>query len=156
MGSPTVSILEEVLVGVTALGFDTAPLIYFVERHLAYVDIVREFVQRVDAGALVGYSSMVTLTEVLTQPKQKGNSTLEQEYRDLLLHSRNFKLLPIDPVIAERAADLRARYRFRTPDALQIAAALTAGCQAFLTNDPRLKRTRELRVLVLDDLKDQG
>ena len=40
--------VDEVLVGVTSLGFDTAPLIYFVERHPAYVDIVREFVQRVD------------------------------------------------------------------------------------------------------------
>ena len=63
---------------------------------------------------------MITLTEVLTQPKQKGNMTLEQEYRDLLLHSRNFTLIPIDSAVAERAADLRARYRFRTPDALQI------------------------------------
>src|SRR5215510_11542331 len=156
MGSPTMSTIDETLVGVTSLGFDTAPLIYCVERHPVYVDIMREFVQRVDTGAVLGYSSMVTLTEVLTQPQQKGDATVEREYRDLLLHSRNFTLLPIDPVIAERAADLRARYRFRTPDALQIAAALTAGCQAFLTNDPRLKRTRELRVLVLDDLKDQG
>ena len=148
------SIIDEVLVGVPSLGFDTAPLIYLVERHPAYVAIVREFVRRVDTGAILGYSSMVTLTEVLTQPKQKGNTALEQEYRDLLLHSRNFTLLPIDPVIAERAADLRARYRFRTPDALQIAAALTTGCQAFLTNDPQLKRTAELRVLILDDLKN--
>ena len=97
---------------------------------------------------------MVTLTEVLTQPKQKGNTTVEQEYRDLLLYSRNFKLLPIEADIAERAADLRARYHLRTPDALQIAAALIAGCQAFLTNDPPLKRVIELRVLVLDDLKN--
>ncbi|MGE0826018.1 MAG: type II toxin-antitoxin system VapC family toxin [Candidatus Binatia bacterium] len=146
--------IDEVLVGVTSLGFDTAPLIYFVERHPAYVDSVREFIRRVDTGVILGYSSMVTLTEVLTQPKQKGNATLEQEYRDLLLHSRNFTLLPIDSVIAERAADLRARHRVRTPDALQIAAALTAGCQAFLTNDPQLKRVRAIRVLILDDLKN--
>jgi len=38
--------IDEVLVGVTSLGFDTAPLIYFVERHPAYVDIVREFVEK--------------------------------------------------------------------------------------------------------------
>ena len=147
------STIDEVLVGITSLGFDTAPLIYFVERHPTYVDIVREFVRRVDTGTVSGYSSMITLTEVLTQPKQKGNMTLEQEYRDLLLHSRNFTLIPIDPAVAERAADLRARYRFRTPDALQIAAALTDGCQAFLTNDVQLKRTTGLRVLILDDLK---
>jgi hypothetical protein len=71
--------IDDVLVGVTALGFDTAPLIYFVERHPVYIAIVREFVQRVDAGAIQGYSSMVTLTEVLTQPKQKGNTTSEVE-----------------------------------------------------------------------------
>ena len=94
------------------------------------------------------------MTEVLTQPKRVGNVTVEHEYRDLLLHSRHFRLISIDASIAEQAADLRARYRLRTPDALQIAAALTVGCQAFVTNDPPLKRMTELRVLVLDDLKD--
>jgi predicted nucleic acid-binding protein len=146
--------LDEVLAGVTRLGFDTSPLIYFVERHPAYVDIMREVLRRVDTGAITGYSSVVTLTEVLTQPKRVGNVTVENEYRDLLLHSRNFELVSISVFIAEQAADLRARYRLRTPDALQIAAALTTGCQAFLTNDPPLKRVTELRILVLDDLKD--
>ena len=146
--------LDEVLAGVTRLGFDTSPLIYFVERHPAYVDIMREVLHRVDTGAVTGYSSVVTLTEVLTQPKRVGNLTVENEYRDLLLHSRNFELVSISASIAEQAADLRARYRLRTPDALQITAALTTGCQAFLTNDPPMKRVTELRVLVLDDLKD--
>ncbi len=146
--------LDEALASVTVLGFDTAPLIYFVERHPAYVDMMREVLRRVDTGALMGYSSVVTLTEVLTQPKRVGNTTVETEYRDLLLHSRNFGLVSIDASIAEQAADLRARYRLRTPDALQIAAALTAGCEAFLTNDPPLKRVAELQVLVLDELKD--
>ena len=146
--------LDEALAGITALGFDTAPLIYFVERHPAYVDMIREVLRRVDSGVITGYSSVVTLTEVLTQPKRVGNTTVENEYRDLLLHSRNFGLILIDASIAERAADLRARYSLRTPDALQIAAALAAGCEAFLTNDPPLKRVTELRVLVLDELKD--
>jgi predicted nucleic acid-binding protein len=38
-------------------------------------------------------------------------------------------------------------------DALQIAVALEAGCEAFLTNDRTLKRVTELRVLVLDELE---
>lgn len=36
---------------------------------------------------------------------------------------------------------------------LQIATALTAGCEAFLSNDSSLKRVTELRVLTLDDLE---
>lgn len=96
---------------------------------------------------------MVALTEVLTKPKKVGDTKTENEYRDLLLHSRNFKLILIDSTDAERAADLRARYNLRTPDALQVAAALETDCQAFLTNDTQLKRVTDLRVLVLDELE---
>ena len=152
MGSSRVTRLDEALTGVVRLGIDTAPLIYFVERHPTYLALVREIIRRVDLGILTGYSSVVTLTEVLTQPRQAGNAALEREYRDLLLHSRNFTLLPLDVDTADRAAELRAKYRLRTPDALHIATALNAGCEAFLTNDGRLKRVGDLRVLVLDPL----
>ncbi len=145
--------LNDALIGITKLGFDTAPLIYFVERNPKYVDLVREVVRRVDVGQISGCSSMVALTEVLTKPKKVGDTKTESEYRDLLLHSRNFKLLLIDSTVAERAADLRARYNLRTPDALQTAAALETGCQAFLTNDTQLKRVTEINVLILDELK---
>jgi predicted nucleic acid-binding protein len=66
------------------------------------------------------------LTELLVHPKLRQATTLEQHYRELLQNSRNFELLPIDVTIAEQAADLRARYHLRTPDALQIATALPA------------------------------
>jgi predicted nucleic acid-binding protein len=145
--------LDDALSGVTQLGFDTPPFIYFVERHPAYVNLVRAVIQRVDSGAILGCASVVTLTEVLTQPIRFGNITLELSYRNLLLQSRNFALISIDPVIAKQAADLRARYNLRTPDALQIAAALNAGCEAFLTNDAGLKRVAELRIIILDEIE---
>jgi predicted nucleic acid-binding protein len=141
--------LDEALDGVTALGIDTAPLIYFVEQHAAYLDIMRAVIQRIDSGQIIGYSSVVTLTEVLTQPLRQGNQILEAEYRTLLLNSRNFLLSAITAEIAELAADLRARHSLRTPDALQIAATLFSGCQAFLTNDQELSRVTDLRIVVL-------
>jgi len=145
--------LDDALTDIAALGFDTSPFIYLVERHPTYVDVMREVVRRVDTGAIAGYSSVVTLTEALTLPKRLGNTTIEQAYRDILLHSRHFALLPIDAVIAEQAAGLRAQYTLRTPDALQIATALHAGCQGFLTNDMALKRVTNLQVLVLHELE---
>jgi predicted nucleic acid-binding protein len=69
------------------------------------------------------------------------------------INATNFRTLPIDVTTATSAADLRARYNLRTPDALQIATAITAGCNAFLTNDAALQRVSELRVLVLDQLE---
>ncbi|MEP7336274.1 MAG: PIN domain-containing protein [Acidobacteriota bacterium] len=78
---------------------------------------------------------------------------MQQEYRELLLRGLNFTTLAVSAAIAERAAELRARYRLRTPDALQIATALEADCEAFLSNDTGLRRVTELRVLLLDDLE---
>jgi predicted nucleic acid-binding protein len=40
----------------------------------------------------------------------------------------------------------------KTPDALQIAVACQAGCEAFLTNDRALRRVTDINVLVLADL----
>ena len=95
--------------------------------------------------------SVITLTEVLTLPIRNGATTLELEYRDLLLHRRNFTLVSVNVAAAGRAAALRARYGIMTPDAIVVATALEMQCQVLLTNDLRLRRVAELRVLVLDD-----
>jgi predicted nucleic acid-binding protein len=145
--------LDDALSGIRLLGLDTAPVIYFVEAHPHYDARVTAVFQRISDGVLQASTSVITLSEVLVQPLLQGQAVLAQQYRDLLLHSANFQMLPIDAPLAEQAADLRARYRLRTPDALQIAAALATGCQAFLINDIALRRVTELRVLVLDDLE---
>src|SRR5437870_7099303 len=90
MGSPTMMHLTDGLAGVTKLGLDTAPLIYFVERHPDYLDLMREVLRLVDTQSFAAYGSAVTLTEVLTQPLRAGNAALADEYRQLLLNSRNF------------------------------------------------------------------
>jgi len=109
--------LDDALSNVTTLGVDTAPLIYFVEKHPLHGGIVRSVLSRVDTGVLQACSSVITLTEVLTQPLQLGNVALVSAYRELLLGSRNFEIVPVDAAVAERAAEMRARFhlRNRTP-----------------------------------------
>jgi predicted nucleic acid-binding protein len=145
--------LEDALAGVKNLGLDTAPVIYFVEKHPQYDALVTEIFRRIDDGMLVGVTSVITFTEVLVQPIRRDDAKLQQEYSELLLHSADFETMPIDAETAKRAATLRAKYNLRTPDALQVATALEFDCQAFLTNDIPLKRVTELRVLILDELE---
>lgn len=145
--------LDDALAGVARLGLDTAPIIYYIEAHPRYEALVEHIFDLIARGSVTGVTSAITLTEVLVQPFLHNNTQLQQEYRDLLLHSDHFEVTSIDMNIAERAADLRARYGLRTPDALQIAAALLSGCQAFLTNDTKLGRVVELRILVLENLE---
>ena len=145
--------LNDALTSVTNLGFDTSPVIYFVEAHPQYDALVTQVFQQVANAAFTGWTSVITLSEVLVQPLLHADVPLQQTYRDLLLNSFNFHTLPVTAAIAEQAAGLRARYRLRTPDALQIATTLDAGCEAFLCNDAGMRRVTELRVLVLDELE---
>jgi predicted nucleic acid-binding protein len=55
--------------------------------------------------------------------------------------------------VAEYAVRIRATYGFRLPDAIQIAFALDAGCQAIVCNDRSMCRVADLEVLILDDLE---
>ena len=145
--------LDDALVGVARLGIDTALIIYFIEAHPLYEAIVTPIFKLIADRRLTGITSTITLTEVLVQPFISANMRLQQEYRDILLYSPDFEVIPIDVNVAERAAELRARYGLRTPDALQIAAALSSDCEAFVTNDSKLQRVTELRTLVLDNLE---
>lgn len=110
--------LDEALDGVIRLGVDTSPIICFVEAHPQYDAVVSSIFQRIDSGKLMGVTSVITLTEVLVQPILHRNSSLHNQYRTLLIRSRNFQTLPIDYEVAEMAAGLRSRYRLRTPDAI--------------------------------------
>lgn len=145
--------VTDALSGVYRLGFDTAPIIYFIEAHPTYDALVTRIFHLISSGVLNGLASTVGLTEVLVLPLRLQHEELAQRYRNLLLNSHNFHTLDITPAIAERAADLRARYNLRTPDALHVATAIEAGCQAFLTNDSALKRVSEIKVLLLDELE---
>jgi predicted nucleic acid-binding protein len=55
--------------------------------------------------------------------------------------------------IAETAAQLRATYNLRSPDAIQMATAIREGSSFFLTNDARLPSLPGLTVLVLENLR---
>src|SRR5438874_575731 len=97
---------------------DTSPFIYFVQANPTYVATCREVFRRVSAGQIVGYTSLLTLTETLVHPLRNADNALEEQYRALLLGTAGIVSLPLDAATASGAADLRARYGLRTPDAV--------------------------------------
>jgi predicted nucleic acid-binding protein len=145
--------IADALSGVATLYIETTPLIYYVEENPTYIDRMEAIIGRVEDTPLRAVSSVITLAEVLYQPIQQGRTDLENAYQDILITSGAFQLWWVNVPIAERAARLRVAYRLRTPDALHIATAIIAGCDAFLTNDKGLRRVTEIPVLVLDELE---
>lgn len=129
---------------------DTAPFIYFLEEHPRYRPTVGEFFAAVDRGDRRIVTSSLTLLELLVVPYRTDNRALAERYEALLTHSRGVRLAPITPPILRVAARLRATTGLKTPDALQLAAAMTNGCATFVTNDRRIPTIPGLRILALD------
>jgi len=130
---------------------DTAPVIYFVEQNPEFSPKVQELFERLDDGNLTAVVSPITLAECLVLPYKQKKVEIAQIFTELLANSENVLFYPIDEVIADKAADLRARYNLTLTDAFQLAIAIQAECDAFLTNDADLKRVKEIPILVLSE-----
>lgn len=132
--------------------FDTAPIVYFIEEHKNYGKITDEIFKVIkDNLDYHAFSSVITLTEVLTQPLRESKRDIVEKYRQFLLNSSNFVVYSIDALIAEKAAELRAQYEIKTPDAMQFAIGIENNAPLFITNDKNLKKINEIEVLVLEE-----
>lgn len=134
------------------IGIDTAPLIYFIERHPNYLPFVKPFFVALANQQFRVVTSTVTLLEVLIHPLRKSRPDLMTDYRDILLNSEQILTVPVSAEIAERAATIRSQYNFRTPDAIQLATALEHGASHFVTNDLKLRAFPLLQVHFVNDL----
>ncbi|MBD2198194.1 MULTISPECIES: type II toxin-antitoxin system VapC family toxin [Calothrix] len=143
--------ISDALTGVSRLFLDTAPVIYFVERNPQFVDLVDPIFDRLETN-ITAVASAITLSECLVGAIRLGLADLEEAFVDVLQQDE-VVFVEINGAIAQEAARIRVRYNLQLLDALQIAAALSAGCEAFLTNDDALRRVTELRILVVGELE---
>jgi len=105
--------------------FDTAPFIYYIESHDKYKDLISPVFQEIDAEEIEAFTSTITLLEVLIHPLRTGNKLLAEQYREILLHSTGLKTYEISHESAELAAQLRAKYTIKAPDAIQIVVGIS-------------------------------
>ena len=98
-------------------------------------------------------TSIITFTEVLPKPMELRRHDVVNRYRNFLFEMEGITLLEVNNDIAQKAAELRAKYGMKTPDALHVATALNVGASVFPTNDFQLQRINDLPILILDDLE---
>lgn len=133
------------------VALDTSIFLYFIEEHPLYLPLVEPLFEAIDAGELEAVTSSLTLLEVLVIPFRFSNAALIERYETLLTKSQGLRLVDLDRDFLRAVAQVRASTRAKTPDAIQLAAAMAAGCPVFLTNDDRIPGLPGLRVLRLDD-----
>lgn len=130
---------------------DSAILIYSVEAHPDYRELLRPLWLSLQASEIEVISSELSLMEVLIVPLRNNDTALVNDYRELMLNGE-MQLIPIIQTILTQAAQLRATTNLRTPDAIHVATAINTGSTLFLTNDLRIRQVPNLSIIVLQDV----
>ena len=134
------------------IGLDTNVFIYFLETHPRYGSWCASLFDLIERGHNPAMTSAITLLELLVQPYRDQKEDLAQKIFALTTTYPRLEWVPLTMNLADRAAELRARYRLSTPDAIQLATAINRNATCFYGNDRGLKRVREIECLIVDDL----
>lgn len=129
---------------------DTAPIIYYLQNSEPYHFGMKKFWREYASCNYV--TSAITITEYLTYPFRQNDFKLVDNFYSFI-RDMDISIRDIDKRIAEKAAKIRAEYKFfKTMDSLQLATAYVTGCDLFLTNDKQLKQYKEIRCLTVEEL----
>jgi predicted nucleic acid-binding protein len=115
---------------------DACIVIYLVEEHPVFGKPSRDALLT-NVGKQFCISPLVEL-ECLVLPLRNGNDGLISRYGSFF---QKYRSLELTPEVYRNAAELRARQKLKTPDALHLAAAKHHGCGELWTNDDRFSGT---------------
>jgi predicted nucleic acid-binding protein len=90
----------------------------------------------------------LTLLECRVFPLRQGDTDLLGLY-DRFFKRSNVTRIPLAGRVFDLATELRAAHPLKTPDALHLAAAISAGCDEFLTNNQRLAKAAANRIRIV-------
>lgn len=93
-------------------------------------------------------TSQFSRLECRTKPLRSGDLVVLDLY-DRFFQSGDLQIIPVTLQVIEEATRIRAEYRLKSPDAIQLASAFVGGAVAFLTGDKQLKRFNEVPVELL-------
>lgn len=134
------------------LYLDTAPLIYFLEEESLENIKMRQIFLSLSEQIEQVVLSTITCMEYLVKPYRMKDQKAIQSFW-AFVEEGEVDVRPVDMRIALKAAEIRAEYKFKAMDSLQLATACVNGCDLFLTNDKQLKQFKEISCVTVEEWK---
>lgn len=144
--------ITSTLAGHRLIALDTSVWIYHFEGAPAYGRAADSVLEAISQGQIEAVASELVLLELLVAPLKKGAQDVADEIEMTLLHFPHLQLAPVTRAVLLRAAEIRARYGLRTPDAVMVATAIESGATLSVTNDSAWRKVREIEVVLLRNL----
>lgn len=120
---------------------DTNVVVYIVEGFEPFGPVLRALLGAMDSGHVTAVTSELTLAEALVKPIADGRADLAAAYEAFVSRGLNREIVALSRAVLREAARVRASTRLKLPDAIQVAAAVEAKCDVFLTRDEDIRRS---------------
>ena len=124
---------------------DACSLIYLTEGAVGWRSAVEARLRTLPTTAGL-MTSRISRLECRSKPTRDRDAALLARYDAAFARTR---VVDVTAAIIERATELRARYGFRSPDAIHLATAIDEGADVFITGDAALARCTEIAIDVL-------
>jgi predicted nucleic acid-binding protein len=119
--------------------WDTNLFIYLLEDSPTWGSAVKDLRRRMIRRGDQLFTSAMTVGEILVKPLAVGNAALVDRYRKFFTSS-HLTVSPFDVGAAEAYAQIRQDRTIQPADGLQLACAISADADLFITNDDRLSQ----------------
>ncbi len=130
---------------------DTNVFIYYFENNANFGRSAKLIFDKLTNNQLRAITNITSLAEILSSPKLSNEAV--KKTKRLFLSVPNLEIYQVDENIALESARIRREYGFRLLDAIQLATAKYGRAKTFITNDENLKKFKEVKVILLSELK---
>jgi predicted nucleic acid-binding protein len=126
---------------------DACCFIYLVEGEPGWRSTIEAQLRNLDPTTRL-VTSQLSRLECRTKPTRDNDDDLLARY-DALFGANRINVLDVGESVVDHATRLRARYGFKSPDAIHLATAIDCGASSFCTGDTALARCAEIPITVL-------
>mgnify|MGYP001595558059 CR=1 FL=1 len=132
------------------VALDTNIFIYYFESNEIFGQKAKSIFDQLTDNKLTAVVNITALAELLSSSKLSKKAV--KETKKLFLSIPNLEIYQVDETIATEGAEIRREYGFRLFDSIQLATARLAKAQAFITNDGKLRKFKDLKIILIKDI----
>lgn len=130
------------------VAIDTNIFIYLFQNHQEFGQKSIDLFAQLITNRTPIITSVITLTELLSLP---ASTPQVLRLKTTFLELPNLNLTDVNQSIATKAAQIRRKFGFRLPDAIQLATAIYTKARRFVTNDTQLSKFPSLPITILSN-----
>jgi len=129
------------------VALDTSIFIYHLEDHPKFGSLAEIIFELAEKNRLKIISSIISPIEILTGYEKAKDFNARSNFIQMMNLFPNIEIYNLASNLVDQIVNLRVKYNLKTPDAIELATAIENKAEVFITNDKKLKKIKEIKII---------